>query len=83
MPKKKRNYYRYELKNGRKKVYVGITKDPERRREDHKDNKRFTKMNVVGPAVTKGTAERWEEEKLKKYRKNHGGRNPRYNDYNR
>lgn len=79
MPKK-RDHYRYELRDRGKLVYVGITDDAERREGEHQDQgKRFTSMNVVGPTVTADSAERWEEERLEKYRRSHGGRNPRYN----
>ncbi|HID19680.1 MAG TPA: GIY-YIG nuclease family protein [Methanophagales archaeon] len=77
---KKRNYYRYELRDHRRIVYVGVTDDPARREDEHKrEGKRFTSMNIVRPAVTKNSAERWEEEKLEQYRRSHGGKNPRYN----
>jgi len=76
----KRNYNRYQLKDGQKVVYIGITNDPERRVAEHQDEgKRFNRMNIVGPAVTKRSAENWEEESLEKYRRSHGGDNPRYN----
>jgi len=79
---RKRNYHRYELKQGQKVVYRGITKDPERREEEHRDErKRFSHMHIVGDRpVTKGAAEQWEEESLKSYRESHGGKNPRYNE---
>lgn len=76
----KRNHYRYNLRDGGKIVYKGITKNQEQRLEQHKDNgKRFTNMQIVGPRVRKDTAERWEEESLQQYRHNHKGKNPRYN----
>ncbi len=79
-----RDTYRYELRDGRKVVQYGITDDPERReREHHDDGKRFTTMNVVGPAVTRETAEEWEEDSLDSYRRGHRGRNPRYNETDR
>lgn len=77
---KKRNYYRYELKDGRKTVYVGITNDPQRREIEHRnDGKRFNKLDIVGSAVTQRSAEKWEEERLATYNKNHKGKGPRYN----
>ena len=77
---KKREHYRYELKDGRKIVYIGITSSPDRRETQHKkQRKRFSHMRVVGPRVTRKAAERWEESSLETYRKNHQGRNPRYN----
>ena len=80
MPKP-RNHYRYELRDKGKIVYVGETNNPERRKEEHKDEgKRFGSMKVVGPAVTSVSAEDWEEERLEQYRRSHGGKNPRYNE---
>jgi len=77
---KKRDHYRYELRDNRKFVYAGITDDPSRREMEHEsERKRFTSMHVVGPAVTKESAEQWEEERLEQYRRSHGGKNPRYN----
>jgi len=77
---RKRDHYRYYLKKGRKILYIGITNDPERREEQHrKEGKNFTHMHIVGPSVTKESAEKWEEETLKKYRQQHNGNNPRYN----
>ena len=49
---KNRNHYRYNLKQSHKVVYKGITKNPEVREEQHKDEgKRFAKLQIVGPAV--------------------------------
>ncbi len=76
----KRNYNRYNLRDGRKIVYKGITKNSEQRLEQHKDSgKRFTNIQIVGSQVTKNSAERWEEESLRQYRYNHKGKNPKYN----
>ncbi|MBA7657666.1 hypothetical protein ES703_65606 [subsurface metagenome] len=78
---KKRNHYRYILKKGRKKVYIGITKDPERREEEHKqEGKDFSHMEIIKPKVSKETVEQWEENSLKTYRKGHQGKNPKYNE---
>ncbi len=78
---KRRNNYRYELKRGHEVVYRGITNNPERRAAEHEDDgKDFTHIRIVGPRVMRETAERWEEESLATYRKNHGGRNPDYNE---
>lgn len=79
MPKK-RNYYRYELWDNKKLVYIGITDNPKRRLQEHKiEGKKFTRMKIVGRAVTKETAEKWEENRLRTYRRHHKGRNPKYN----
>lgn len=81
---KRRNTYRYELKDGRQVVYVGVTEDPERRVVQHReDGKRFSHLNVAGPRVKKESAEIWEESRLKQYRQNHGGKNPKYNKTDR
>lgn len=78
---KKRNYYRYKLWDQGKIVQYGITNDPERREAEHKDEgKRFSTFSKEGPAVTKDSAEEWEEQKLKSYREHHRGKNPRYNE---
>ena len=77
---KKRDHHRYELRKGHEIVYIGITNDPERRESEHESApERFTKMNLVGPAVTEESARDWEQERLETYRKGHDGRLPRYN----
>ena len=76
---KKRDTYRYRLKDGRKTVYIGITNAPERRRGEHLDRRmKFDKMEIVGPRVTEDSARKWEEESIEKYRRNKG-QTPRYN----
>lgn len=73
--------FRYELRRGGKIVYVGITDQPDVRAEQHStEGKRFTSMNLVGRAITRRSAENWEEERLETYRRHHGGKNPRYNE---
>ena len=80
----KRDHYKYELRDKGKLVYVGITNDTETREQQHKrDRKRFTSMNVVGSSVTQNSAERWEEQRLETYRRNHKGKNPRHNKTNK
>ncbi|EAY56070.1 MAG: hypothetical protein UBAL2_86920229 [Leptospirillum rubarum] len=75
-----RDYSRYELWNGRKLVYVGISNDPERRINEHDGSeKRFTTMRVIGPKVSEETARDWEQERLESYRRNHNGRNLKHN----
>ncbi|TKJ42467.1 plasmid stabilization protein [candidate division LCP-89 bacterium B3_LCP] len=76
-----RKTIRYKLYDGRKDVYHGITKNLERREQEHeRDGKKFSRVERVGPAVTVETAKQWEEQSLKSYRKNHGGKNPKYNE---
>ena len=76
---------RYELRDRRGRVlYVGITNNVDRRENAHRnEGKRFFDMYVMGPKVTRESAERWEEERLASYRRNHGGKNPRYNEQGR
>lgn len=77
---RERGHYRYELRRGHKIVYFGITNNPQRRVSQHDNSeKNFTHMNILGPAVTKETAEQWEKQKLEQYRRNHYGDNPKYN----
>lgn len=74
-----RNTYRYLLQNGSEIVYVGITNDPVRREAEHSVDKNFTSMKIVGPKVTRTTAEQWEENRIATYKSNHEGRRPKYN----
>ncbi|MFC2058286.1 GIY-YIG nuclease family protein [Chloroflexota bacterium] len=76
----KRNCYNYNLWDGRKKVYEGISNDPVRRIDEHDQDKKFTKMNVEKPAVSRDTALKREQEAIERYRRSHGGRSPKYND---
>jgi len=55
--RRKRDTYNYELKRGRRIVYRGITKNPNRRLGEHKrSGKRFTHMRVHSCPVTRSTA---------------------------
>ena len=76
---KKRDTHTYELKNRGETVYIGTTKNLERRLQQHQnDGKQFTSANKTSPLMTgKGAKER-EEQKLSNYRHNHG-KNPKYN----
>ena len=48
-----RNFYKYELKEGNKVVYVGITNNPDRRENEHLlEGKNFDKMDIVGRVST-------------------------------
>ena len=80
-----RDTYRYELRDKRGRVlYVGITNDVEWREAEHRaDGRRFFNLYVIGPRVTKASAEDWEEDRLASFRRNHGGKNPRYNQQGR
>jgi predicted GIY-YIG superfamily endonuclease len=76
----KRDCYNYELKQGKKTVYKGISNDPERRAKEHEgEGKKFSHMKVSGPAVIRTTAKKREEDGLKTYRDGHSGKGPKYN----
>jgi predicted GIY-YIG superfamily endonuclease len=76
---RKRDTYRYQLRDGKKIVQFGVTNEPGRRFPEHdRDGKRFTSMTVVGPSVTRESAEKWERDKIDAYERRTGHR-PRYN----
>lgn len=76
-----RDTSRYELWDGHKKVYIGITNDLERRNgEHHAEGLRFDRTEKVGPAVTRDSASEWEQQALETYRQNHDGKSPRGNN---
>ena len=78
MTEKERDTVTYELKDGNTIVYIGTTNDSERREEEHGD-KEFSHMNITSRRMTEEGAKKQEAEKLETYRKNHGGKNPKYN----
>ncbi|MCB9194854.1 MAG: GIY-YIG nuclease family protein [Flavobacteriales bacterium] len=76
----KRDTYNYNLKIGRKIVYKGITSNLEKRMKEHEtDGKKFTHIQQVGNAKTYVGASQEETRQLAVYRKNNGGKNPKYN----
>jgi len=75
-----RDTYRYELKDGVQIVQFGISNGPLDRMSEHvRDGKRFTHMNIVGPAVTRDSALDWERDRIEGYQWSHRGNRPRYN----
>ena len=79
MTKTPRDTVTYELKQGRKVVYVGTTNNPERREAEHKSaGKKFTKMTLTSRKMTEAGAKKKESTRLETYRKNQG-KNPKYN----
>ncbi len=73
----------YDLKKGREVVYRGTTKDPERREREHRDaGLDFDRLVPTSRRVTSQGAKDREADNLERYRRNHGGRNPRYNKDN-
>ncbi len=75
----KRDTYKYELKDGNKVLYVGITNDPERRAQEHQQNKEFGHMKIISNRTTIEAAENWEEGRIGTYMGNHGGKTPPLN----
>ena len=70
----------YDLKKGAKVVYRGTTNDPERREREHRqDGLEFDQLVPTSRRMTRRGARDREAQNLDRYRRNHGGRNPRYN----
>ncbi len=75
-----RKTYNYNLKQGSKVVYKGTTSDLEKRAKEHEaDGKNFTSIQKLGRVKTENGASKEETKQLAIYRKNHGGKNPKYN----
>ena len=76
----KQNTVTYDLKKGRKVVYRGTTNDPDRREREHRDaGIDFDQLVPTSRRMTPKGAKNREAENLERYRRNHGGENPRYN----
>lgn len=75
-----RDTYKYELRNGNRVVYVGITNDLDRREAEHRnEGMQFTSINKVGNITTHDAAEAWEADRIATYKENHHGDRPLYN----
>ena len=73
---KKGKYVTYNLKQGKKVVYKGITNNPKRRLEEHEDSgKRFTHMKVTSRRMSQEGADKKEDRELVAYRRTHKGNN--------
>ena len=80
MSQKPRKTVTYELKLGRKVVYRGTTNDPGARESQHRrEGKIFDRLVVTSRRMTEEGARAREAKSLETYRRNHGGRNPKYN----
>lgn len=80
MRKNERDTVTYDLMKDRKIVYRGTTNDPDEREQSHRaDGKDFDQLKVTSRRMTRAGAEKKEAENLDRYRKGHGGRNPKYN----
>lgn len=70
----------YDLKQGRRVVYRGTTNDPVARETAHRTNgKNFDRLVPTSRRMTPDGAKAKEKQSLETYRRNHGGRNPKYN----
>ena len=77
---KKRDTLTYDLKKGREVVYRGTTSDPDRREKEHRgDGLDFDRLVPTSRRMTPNGAKDREADNLERYRRNHGGRDPRYN----
>jgi len=77
---KGKNTVTYNLRQGKQVVYKGTTNKPEKRAEEHRDDgKKFTSLQVTSRRMTDEGAKRKEENELAQYRRNHDGKNPKYN----
>jgi hypothetical protein len=75
----RRNTYYYELLQGRKVVYRGISKDPKTRSYQHRsEGKRFSSVRISSQPFKRRNAREYERNSIQKYRETHG-RKPRYN----
>ena len=62
---KRRDTYKYDLKVGNKIVHSGITKDLERREQEHQQTWPRSHIKQVGRITTEDAAREWEETKKK------------------
>ncbi|MBA7687889.1 hypothetical protein ES703_96363 [subsurface metagenome] len=62
---KPRNYYKYHFKIGNKIKHSGITKDLERREEEHQQKWPSGHIKQVGRRTTKEATQKWENKQKK------------------
>lgn len=79
MSSEKRDTVVYELYDKGKKVYIGITDDPERRKQEHKQNKKFDRMKIVTGKRKEESARKEEQRRIEMYQKKIG-KKPKYNE---
>ncbi len=70
----KRDIFRYELLNGDETVAVGTSHSPHRVVRDYSaDGLEVSDVRIIGPAISRETAENWVEQRLDKYRRENDG----------
>lgn len=76
-------YYLYELQAKKMQemetVYIGITDDPKRREEEHRQDKDFDVMKIIQEARTEIMIRELEKARLEAYAKMNNGELPKYN----
>ncbi len=71
----------YALYQGRKKIYIGESENPERRAEQHRDEgKVFDRLEVTSRSINKDNAQKRQADQLETFRRGHKGQNPKYNE---
>ena len=71
--------YVYKLVRNGQIVYIGITNDLERRKQEHREDKQFDEMQVIKGPCTREEAENSETTQLDIFTIFHNGRLPEYN----
>ena len=75
----KRDTHIYELNDGKKRVYIGTSKDPKKRAKQHEvKGKKFTSVKVLSAKMKKENAEKKETSLIRKHKKKTGSL-PKYN----
>ena len=70
----------YTLRGRNGKInYEGATNNPGRRAGEHNSEGKSGRLQTETRPMSRGAAERWEADRLKTYRDNHGGKNPPQN----
>ena len=84
MPKiSKRDTAVYTLRGEKGQInYIGSSSDLDRREKEQRRAGKTGTMRKEARRMTREGARRREAERLATYRKNHGGKNPRYNKTN-
>lgn len=77
---KQSEHYTYALYRGERLVYIGQTKDLQRRMREHKSHgKVFSQCKYWGPFKSDDESKAYERQLLAKYRSKNNGQNPIYN----
>ncbi len=61
---KKRVYYTYDFKVGNTTVHSGVTRDPARREQEHRQQWDNGRLVIIGRARTEESARKWEAAKI-------------------